>query len=397
MERGHRPRTGLILSGGGARAAYQVGVLKAVADLLPPRAGNPFPVICGTSAGAINAVGLASHASRFRTGVRGLEAVWGSFHAGQVYRTDLHGMLRRALQWFSAIFFAGIGARRPISLLDNSPLVHLLQRLIHFERVERAIEAGDLHAVSVTASCYGSGQSVCFFQGKEGITPWRRARRIGRRATLGLEHLLASAAIPAIFPAVSVGGEYYGDGSVRQLAPISPALHLGADRVMVIGVSADTELSSPSGGLRRQPTPAEMAGHLLNSAFLDSLEGDLERLERINRTLDLLPDEARASRIGLRPVQVLTIAPSEPINEIAVRYARELPRRIRFFLRGSGATDSGGSVLISYILFEAAYCRALMRLGYDDAMRREHEVLRFLGHDPIALHGPAGLPRHDIC
>jgi NTE family protein len=271
------PRTGLILTGGGARAAYQVGVLKAIADILPPRVHSPFDIICGTSAGAINAVALASHASRFRVGVRGLEAVWGNFHVDQVYRTDFGTLSLRAAQWLGALFFAGLGAHRPLSLLDNSPLRRLLGRLVRFDRIQQAIDAGDLRALAITASGYSTGHSVSFFQGVSELEEWERARRIGMRSDIGLDHLLASSAIPALFPAVKVHGEYFGDGSVRQLAPISPALHLGADRVLVIANSAATgELPEQvDSDADEYPSIAQIAGHVLNSAFLDSLDHDL--------------------------------------------------------------------------------------------------------------------------
>lgn len=392
------PRTGLILTGGGARAAYQVGVLKAIADILPPRVHSPFDIICGTSAGAINATALASHAARFRAGVRGLEAVWMNFHVDQVYRTDFSGLSGRALQWLGALFFAGLGAHRPISLLDNAPLRRLLDRLVRFDRIQQAIDSGDLRALAITASGYSSGQSVSFFQGAAELQEWERARRIGMRSPIGLEHLMASSAIPALFPAVKLHGEYFGDGSVRQLAPISPALHLGADRVLVIANSADTgDLpKAVDGNADQYPSIAQIAGHVLNSAFLDSLDNDLERLERINRTLTLIPERTRRrEEVSLRPVDALTIRPSEEINVIATEFEKEMPRSMRFFLRGSGVTNSTGSVIMSYLLFERGYCRALINLGYSDTLRQENRILRFLGFDPAALHGQAANPPHD--
>lgn len=389
-------KTGLILSGGGARAAYQVGVLKAISEIIPKDAHNPFHIICGTSAGAINAVALATHASRFRIGVLGLEAIWRNFHAEQIYRTDFRALSGRALRWLSALFLGGIGARRPVSLLDNDPLKQLVGRLLRFERIQHAIEAGDLHAVSITCSGYSTGESVSFFEGRHELKGWRRARRVGTPTKLKLEHLIASSAIPIVFPAVKINREYFGDGSVRQLAPISPALHLGADRVLVIGVSGNAEIHARIKG-QGYPTVAQVAGHVLNSAFLDSLAGDVERLERINRTIGMIPEETReAAGLELRPIDVLKISPSQGLDEIAGRYAHELPRSIRFFLRGSDAAKQGSTIL-SYLLFEPGFCRALIKLGYEDAMRLETQILHFLGYDPRALHGAAGLPAADTC
>lgn len=392
-----KPTTGLILSGGGARAAYQVGVLKAISDMLPKGSHNPFPVICGTSAGAINAVALATHAGRFRTGVRGLEAVWRGFRAEQVYRTGMGTLSANAARWFAALFFAGLGVRRPAALLDNSPLRQLLGDLIRFERIGQAIDDGDLRALSVTASGYASGQSVAFFQAAPDVIGWRRARRLGVPSEIGLDHLMASSAIPAIFPSVRLNREYFGDGAVRQLSPISPALHLGAERVMVIGVGEQLI----TGGARRtlghrRPSLAQIAGHILDSAFLDTLEADIERLQRINRTVSLIPARVREKQnLELRQVDVLTVSPSESLSAIAAEHAHELPRSMRFFLRGSGATDSAGAVVMSYLLFERGFCRKLINLGYADAIKREYEIMRFLGHDPAAVHGVRAFPPQD--
>ena len=395
------PVTGLVLTGGGARAAYQVGVLKGIAEMLPHGSRNPFGVICGTSAGAINATAIATHAPRFRAGVRGLEAVWRSFHADHIYRTEFTHLARNGLRWLAALFFAGLGARRPVSLLDNSPLQGLLQRLVRFERIAEAIAAGDLRALSITASSYATGQSVSFFQGAPELKGWHRARRSGVAARLQLDHLMASSAIPAIFPPVRIGQEYCGDGSVRQLAPMSPALHLGADRVLVIGVGGRIAqpVSAQLGpeATLTPPTLAQIAGHMLDAAFLDTLEGDIERLRRVNRTLELIPDKVRRrEEVALRPVDVLSISPSEPLSVLAADHVRELPRSMRFFLRGSGATASTGAVVMSYLLFETGYTRRLINLGHADALRREHEILSFLGHDPVALRGLATRTPEDL-
>ena len=390
-------KAALILSGGGARAAYQVGVLKAIAELLPKGAPNPFPIICGTSAGALNAIALATHASRFRLGVTGLEAVWRGFQAQSVYRTEFGGLLGRGFKWLSALFMGGIGADRPISLLDNSPLAELLEKTIRFDRIHQAIDSGHLHAVSVTCSGYTSGESVSFFEGVRDIPNWRRARRVGVRCRLGLDHLMASSAIPIVFPAVRIDREYFGDGSVRQLAPISPALHLGADRVMVIGVSGNEdhiERRKPNG----YPSVAQIAGHMLNSAFLDSLEGDVERLERVNRTVSLIPEAVRQREaLALRPVEVLKIYPSQVLDQIAARHVRELPRSMRFFLRGSGANKGAGSTIASYLLFESGFCGELIDLGYHDTMQMQHNILHFLGYDPVALYGTPMKVHSDVC
>jgi NTE family protein len=379
-----RHKTALILSGGGARAAYQVGVLKAIGELLPHHAPNPFPIICGTSAGAVIAVALACHANEFHTGVRRLEHVWRNFTAEQVYRTDVRGLARGAFRWFSAMFMGGIGAHDPVSLLDNTPLRELLGRVLDFSRIQHAIDENQLQAIAVTASGYTSSESISFFQAHENIKGWRRSRRVGLPTQLTLDHLLASSAIPVIFPAVKINREYFGDGAVRQLAPISPALRLGADRVVVIGVSANLTAPRARDAVPGYPSIAHIASHILNSAFLDSLEGDIERLHRINKAMRAVPEEIRREKnIDYRPVELFEISPSQPLDAIASRHAHELPRTIRFFLSGTGATESGGASITSYLLFQKGFCRDLIQLGYHDAMQRGDALRQFLLDDAI--------------
>ena len=377
-------RVGLVLTGGGARAAYQVGVLKAIAELLPRRAHNPFPVICGTSAGALNAATIAVNAQSFRKGVRYLNNIWKNFHAHQVYRTDVPGVFNNSMKWFAGLLLSGLGIHRlrQVSLLDNSPLLDLLEDILPCEKIQESIDAGLLHALSVTASGYGSGQSVTFYQGVEQLVPWRRTRRIGVPAKIEIKHLLASSAIPFIFPAALINREYFGDGSMRQIAPISSALHLGATRVLVIGVNNSTsDEQAIRSDIGDYPSLAQIAGHALNSIFLDSMEVDLERVRRINVLVEAMP-EAMRERLDLRHVDILSIAPSQPIEKIAERYASELPWTIRLLLRLVGATGHSGATLLSYLLSEKKFCNALIELGYQDAMLRSDEILQFLNRPP---------------
>ena len=372
-------KSALILSGGGARAAYQVGVLSAIAELVPRGSCNPFPIICGTSAGAINAAALAANAASFRTAVRGLERVWSNLTADQVYRTDLWAFVRSVSRWLLPVYLTGDTPTNS-ALLDSEPLRRLLSLVINFERIGAAIERGHLDALSITASSYSNGESVAFFQGREELLEWQRARRKGKRSTISLPHLLASSAIPILFPAQKVEGHYYGDGAVRQLAPVSPALHLGASRVLVIGVSGDTSAEHQR-QLDRYPSLAQVLGHVLNSVFVDTLEGDVERLERINGTLAAIPEQARQREgVTLREVEVLKIYPSEPIDEIAAQHIQSLPRTLRLLLRGSGGTSSPGAAAVSYLLFQPGFCRELIQMGYRDARARRDEL-----HDFLAL------------
>jgi NTE family protein len=371
----------LILTGGGARAAYQVGVLKAIAEFMPRRAHNPFQIICGTSAGALNAVTLAVNARHFRKGVKYLLGIWNNSNVDHIYRSDPLGVLVNSGRWLAGLVLSvfGIGRMNRVSLLDNSPLANFLEETLPCEKIQENIDAGVLRALSITASGYGSGHSVTFYQGVEGLQPWKRARRLGLEAKIGIEHLLASSAIPFIFPAVHINREYFGDGSVRQIAPISSALHLGADKVMLMGAwHADDE--GRRNRMDAYPTLAQIAGHALDSIFLDGLEVDLERLQRINKTVSLIPEELR-SATGMRHIDILVITPSEPLEKIAERHIAQLPWTIRLLLRSIGVMRRSGATLVSYLLFDKYYCRALIDLGYQDALKRRDEIQEFLDYD----------------
>ncbi len=375
-----RPRAGLVLTGGGARAAYQVGVVKAVREILGNPARNPFPIVCGTSAGAINAATLAAYADDFNGSVERLLEQWESMRCSKVYRTDAWSIAKSGARWLSSMML--VSHRNPVSLLDNTPLRRMLESGLPFERIQDNVDAGALYAVCVTASGYTSGQSVSFFQGGSGLEGWERNQRIGAAVSMKLEYLLASSALPFIFPAVKVHREYFGDGSMRQIAPVSPALHLGADRVLIVGTGQQS-LEQARARSSLYPSLAQIAGHALNSIFLDSLMVDIERLERINRTLEAIPAEARASaKVALRPIKVLSVAPSQPIERVAARFLHELPRTVRFLLRPTGALSRSGSNLASYLLFEAPFCRALIDLGYQDMLAREDEVRGFFEGAP---------------
>jgi NTE family protein len=380
-----RARAGLVLTGGGARAAYQVGVVKAVRDILGNPVKNPFPILCGTSAGAINVATLAVFADDFSRGVANLLEVWENMRCEHIYRTDPWHIMRAGARWLAAMML--LSRHNPVSLLDNAPLREMLGRNLDFERIQLHIDAGALYAVCVTASGYTSGQSVSFFQGGSGLEGWERNQRIGAAVSIKLDYLLASAALPFIFPAVKVHREYFGDGSMRQIAPVSPALHLGADRVLIVGTGRQT-MDDARARSNTYPSLAQIAGHALNSIFLDSLNVDIERLERINRTVKLIPAERLAeSNVHLRAVNVLFITPSQPIERIASRFVHELPRTVRFVLRPTGALNRSGSNLASYLLFEESFCRALIDLGYKDTVAREAEVREFFGLEESKAHG----------
>ncbi|MDH4762639.1 NTE family protein [Pseudomonas oryzihabitans] len=375
MSLGGERRTGLILAGGGARAAYQVGVLQVVADTLAVRSENPFPILVATSAGALNAAVLGCGALDFGRAVDRLAAVWSSLETAMIYRSDWAGASRQAARFGLQTLF-GAWRQEPLALLDNAPLRALLSRELDFSGITAALRQRALRAVAVTAFGYASGQAMTFYQSHGALDPWFRHRRVGVPARLAVDHLLASTAIPLFFPPVKVGREFLGDGSVRQTAPISPALHLGAERILVIGLGA------PGGhehGLQgRPPTVAQIGGHLLNSTFVDALDSDTETLRRLNLLSSALPAGDPVSGRFCRPVDMLVISPSQPLADIATRHRKRLPPALRQLLRGVGVNRPSGSALLSYLLFEAAYCQELMALGRTDALARLPELQTFL-------------------
>lgn len=373
-------RKALILPGAGARGAYQVGVLKGIATLLPENAPNPFGIVSGASAGAINAAVLASRAGKFSAAVAEMEHVWSNFTADQVYRTDNWTMLKTSLHWLSAVVFGGLGRNNPRSLLDSSPLGELLTQKIRFSHIERAINRGHLDALAITVSAYSSARSVTFFQGLEGLKPWARVRRIGRPAKIQMAHLLASSAVPFVFSPVKIGGEYYGDGAMRHRAPLSSAIHLGAERLLVIGVRdehPDPEPREDAGAER--PTFAHLAGYMLDTLFMDGLYADLEQATRINVIMEQLGEKALEGPVAnLRRLSTLIIVPKEDIRQVAERHVDELPRGVRLLLGGLGAMNKGGMQLISYLLFESGFTRELIEMGYRDALEMEDDLRAFL-------------------
>jgi NTE family protein len=401
LMRESEPVTGLLLTGGGARAAYQVGVLKAIAQLRRDcgvTTGNPFPVIAGTSAGAINAAALACRADDFDGGVRSLVQVWENFSADQVYRSDALGVLQTGVRWLTMLSIGWVIARwrkaQPKSLLDNAPLAKLLEGMLPDGRLAEMLRQGYLKALSVSASSYSSGLHVTFYEALADIQPWHRTQRTAVKGRITPAHLLASAAIPLVFPAVPLmlgeTLEYFGDGSMRQVAPISPLIHLGAEKILVIGAGRMLEPPGRRATSPESPNLAQIAGHALSTIFLDALAVDVERLERVNQTVALLSPEVRAAA-KLRAIEVLVIAPSQRLDDMATRHLGSLPTPVRVLLRGVGVSGRGtatrGAVLASYLLFEAPYTQELIALGVADTLARRDEVIGFFGwpqHQPSA-------------
>ena len=367
----------LVLSGGGARAAYQVGVLREIAESLPPATPLPFPIVCGNSAGALNAAFIAADAQDFDRAVRGLDQLWSSLAPSNVYRTEGRILMLAALRMVRAFFRGGMGATdHTPALLDSSPLAAVLGRVIDFARIQQNIDEGLVQALAITAFSYSSGRSISFCQATSDQPMWARAQRRGIADTITAQHLLASTAIPLIFPAVRIGDQYYGDGSMRQIAPTSPALHLGATRIFVIGVTRTlTEQRGAEPGQR--PTLAAIGGQLLANIFTDGMASDLEKVRLVNAAVRQIPDEARLrSPVPLRNVDLFSINPSTSLEGIARRYTDRLPRSLRRAL--GGTVNGSGAGMASYLLFARDFCRELIELGRRDARDRADEISAFL-------------------
>lgn len=385
--------TGLILTGGGARAAYQVGVLSGLFDILDPDRSVdfriPFPIICGSSAGAINAASLACHAHQSHAGMQRLIELWSSLRTEMVYHSDAPGLTQTGLRWLGLLtlgwLMPSLRAGRPRSFLDNSPLRHLLDSTLDFDRLRRNLEQQSLDALAITATGYNTGEHLTFYQSNFTIKPWRRSLRTAVSGPIGVDHLMASSAIPFVFPAQAllIGGqtEWCGDGSMRQLAPLSPAIHLGATRIVVIGTGHQDDTHPEKRGVSSYyPTLAQVGGHVLSNIFLDSLSMDIERMERINDLLAKLSPDVLKSQ-SLRPVRSLVITPSQSLDDIALVHLKQLPRAARTLFRVLGVSSRSGpetgGALISYLLFEANYTQELIRLGRADSFRHIDDVKAF--------------------
>lgn len=366
-------RIGLILGGGGARGAYQVGVLKAIAEIYPKNDEQPFRVITGTSAGSINAIALAGHNGSFAEKVNRVLGVWSNFEIHQVFRSDIGCLLRQILRWLSSTILPfGLGGKAPESLLDNSPLRNLLIDNIDFDYINDSIEQGELDAVCVNATSYSTGKSVSFFQANSQTQEWQRAFRSGVRREITIDTLMASSAIPVIFPSVKLADEYFGDGSMRQNTPISPALHLGAEKILVIGVRQKSYRTKNI--VSTKPSLSQIAGYVMDTLFLNSMDADVERLERINELNSEIPEKNRK----FLNIDHLIISPSEDIAEIAHNLFSTFPKGFRLALKFLGMHKGNSRQLTSYLMFNKEFCQRLIDLGYSDAMRRKRELEYFL-------------------
>ncbi|WP_200821380.1 patatin-like phospholipase family protein [Oceanicoccus sp. KOV_DT_Chl] len=355
------------------------GVLKAIAELIPETGHNPFQIICGTSSGAINAAKLATEADNFHESVRQLDYLWSQIRSEAIHHVGFAALTKSMLKLVGSFFHSGIAKGRPLSLFDNRPLEQLLNANVNIERLQLMLDTNQLNALCITALGYTSGENVSFYQSNEEIEAWQRGRRIGVRTRLSRAHILASSALPTIFPAVKIHREYFGDGALRQTAPMSAALHLGADKLFVIGVSGYSKAVDRRQITNHSPSLAQVLAQLMNSAFIDSMDEDLIMLQRFNQFIELMTPEQRLA-LNARPVETLIIEPSVEFDKVAENFIACLPKSMKLLLKIIGANSKGGgSSLASYILFEHEYCTELMACGYRDAMAQAEEIRQFIG------------------
>jgi NTE family protein len=371
---------GLVLSGGGARGAYQAGVLKAVAEIsVKNRIKNPFQILAGVSAGSINAAFLAAQADDFLGAAQRLCDLWSNLKSEQVFKTDAVSLGKIGLSWVGELSLGGLtSASAARSLLDTSPLAQLVAREIDFSKISQHVDRGHLKAVALTAMEYNNSETVTFVQGLPNTKLWQRSRRHAELCELSASHVMASSAIPILFMPGKVGHRYFGDGCIRNQMPLSPALHLGSEAVFAIGVRQwkPKEFNEQEEVTAKQPSIARIVNVLLNSVLLDSVETDLERLQKINAFLKLVPEDLHEG-LNFKAVPYLSVHPSEDIGAIAATMSSRLPRVVRYLLKGLGPLEDA-SEIISYLLFEPKFCRTLIELGYADAYNLQDKITNFL-------------------
>jgi NTE family protein len=378
-------KIGLVLTGGGARAGYQAGVLKGIAEIIRPKSGDswPFHALVGTSAGAINSAFLASKSGgSFTEATTALDRLWSVLTAEKVVRSDVLTLTTLGFRWLRDLSLGGLlGNSRSTHLLDASPLREFLNQQIDFAAIKANLQHGVLHGLAISATNYLTGTTVIFFDGAASIKPWTRSSRVGIRTRLTLNHVLASAAIPVFFQPVKLNGAYYGDGCVRLTTPLSPAMHLGAERVLAIGIRHqrpdDLTLKLTQSAAMPDISLVDIAGVMLNAAFLDALDTDIERMQRINKTIAALRQAGKEHPDKLREIPLLVLSPSQDLGTLASEQFNRFSNMLRYLLKGIGASTEKGWDLLSYLAFDEAYTNRLLELGYQDALAQSDAIQEF--------------------
>ena len=376
------PGLALVLSGGGARAAYQVGVLRILAREFPEAVPD---ILTGVSAGGINAAFLAARPEPYQQKIDELAEMWSHLRIDEVFSVDLHNIGWRVLRWGGRLLSGGKSPLPPAkSMVDTKPLREVLERELHasgngaIEGINDNLHAGWLRAFALTASSYTTGQSITWVQTREDcvMPAWERPLRKSQTCALRVDHVMASAALPFFFPAIAVDGAWYGDGGIRLTQPLSPAIHLGAQRIIAVTTRyAQTRAEADSPSIVAYPPPAQVAGVLFNAIFLDQLDADAMQLRQINALIESHPEERR---LGLRPIELLVLRPSEDLGRMANAYEADLPKAFRFFTRGLGTKETRSNDMLSLVMFQTDYVKRLIELGEADAMARYQEIEQFL-------------------
>jgi NTE family protein len=374
-------KTGVVLTGGGARGAYQAGMLHGIADLCATAGiGNPFNIITGCSAGSINASYLAANIHRHQDAAADLATFWSRLSTQEIFRTDVFSLGSIGSRLITDIALGGMKKKKMArALLNTNPLRELVGKYVNFPQIRENLRAGHLDALTVTATDYVNSENISFVMANDESKSWQRARRRSAYSEITLNHIMASAAIPLFFPAYEIDGRFYGDGCLRNQAPLSPAIHMGADRLLVIGVKKKRPDNLAVGDVMK-PTIGRVMSVLMNAILMDNVEYDIERLSRINRTINAVPESARA-QLPLRQIDYLFLRPSIDIGKLAAQKFDLLPDTIKYLVSGLGSR-SEASELISYLMFEAEFCQELSRAGYDDAMAQMEQIVAFLGDRP---------------
>jgi NTE family protein len=376
---------GLAMTGGGARGAYQAGVLKRIGEIPHIRShGNPFPIIGGASAGAVNGAALAVGSNEFSHATKVVANLWASLKPSEVFRCDLVSQAHNSLIWILDLSFGGVmGGGNARSFLDASPLRRYLNARLDCGRIQENIRRGHLYALAISATNYNSGMSYLFIQGKKGHPIWNRSRRVTLATRITVDHICASAAIPLVFQPVrletSRGSAFFGDGCLRLQQPLSPIIRLGAQKVFAIGVRCENREHQDEIAGAKDPSLAQVLGVLFNVMFLDHLATDVEHLERLNR---LLKDGHITQTVEgcekMRPLSVMLVTPSVNLTEVAAHHQKDMPYLIQYFVNGLGRDAASCSDLMSYLLFTAKYTRELIDLGYHDADKQADEIEDYL-------------------